>query len=106
MCGILIESRRFHREETKEKEQEGGEREKKKERKKEKESEEALIKPAARRVIKTHARPRERDGSSGAYRHAGDFPSLRSPRDRNMVKLAATRPISIRGKIANASKGA
>ena len=58
MCGILIESRRFHREETKEKEQERG---KKKERKKEKESEEALIKPAARRVIKTRARPRERE---------------------------------------------
>lgn len=53
---------------------EGRERERKK-RKKEKESEEALIKPAARRVIKTRARPRDPDGSSGAYRHAGDFPS-------------------------------
>lgn len=53
-----------------------GEREReKKKRKKEKESEEALIKPAARRVIKTRARPRDPDGSSGAYRHAGDFPS-------------------------------
>lgn len=76
MCGILIESRRFHQQETKEKEQEGGEREReKKKRKKEKESEEALIKPTARRVIKTRARPRDPDGSSGAYRHAGDFPS-------------------------------
>lgn len=85
MCGILVESRRFHQEETKEKEQQGGGERKRKE---EKESEEALIKPAARRVIKTRARPTDSDGSSGwSLSTRRRFSNLRSPRDRNIGEI-------------------
>lgn len=86
VCAVFSSSRvDFTKRRQKRKSNREGEGRKRKE---EKESEEALIKPAARRVIKTRARPTDSDGSSGwSLSTRRRFSNLRSPRDRNIGEI-------------------